>query len=48
MAMVECKDCFRRADARCFQRCICCGAQICDDCASRNFGLCGDCSAIDN
>ena len=44
MAMIECRDCFRLADSRCFQRCSSCGIQICDDCASRNYGLCNDCS----
>ena len=44
MAMMECRDCFRLADSRCFQRCACCGAPLCDDCAMRNHGLCEDCS----
>ena len=47
MAMMECRDCFRRADARSFQRCACCGALICDDCATRNNGCCADCAAAD-
>ena len=44
MAMMECSDCFRLADSRCFQRCVNCGAPLCDDCASRNHGLCEDCA----
>ena len=47
MAMMECQDCFRRADARSFQHCVHCGAPICDDCASRNNGCCADCAAED-
>ena len=44
MAMMECRDCFRLADARCFQRCQRCGAPLCDDCANRNRGCCEDCA----
>ena len=47
MAMMECRDCFRRADARSFQHCVRCGVPICDDCAARNNGCCADCAAED-
>lgn len=43
MAMMECSCCHRLADSRSFQRCCDCGAPLCDDCASRNDGLCNDC-----
>ena len=43
MAMMECKDCFRLADSRCFQHCVHCGVPLCDDCASKNRGVCEDC-----
>jgi len=44
MAMMECRDCFRLADSRCFQRCVHCGMPLCDDCASKNRCVCEDCS----
>lgn len=47
MAMMECRDCFRLADSRCFQRCASCGAALCDDCAGRSSCLCGDCREPD-
>lgn len=43
MAMMECKNCHRIADSRCFRSCVDCGAPLCDDCANAASGLCGDC-----
>ena len=43
MAMMECRDCFRLADSRCFRRCTGCGAPLCDDCADRNMCMCEEC-----
>lgn len=43
MAMMECKNCHRIADSRCFQTCVDCGAPLCDDCANTGRGRCGDC-----
>lgn len=43
MAMMECKNCHRIADSRCFRTCVDCGAPLCDDCANAGAGLCGDC-----
>lgn len=47
MAMMECRDCFRLADPRSFQRCVNCGSLLCDDCAIRNHGFCEDCSELE-
>ena len=43
MSMMECKNCHRIADARCFRACSDCGAPLCDDCANEYAGLCRDC-----
>ena len=48
MAMMECKNCHRIADSRCFQRCTDCGAPLCDDCANSYEGLCRDCETNDD
>lgn len=47
MAMMECKNCHRLADARCFRLCGDCGAPLCDDCANEHEGLCRDCEGRD-
>ena len=44
MSMMECSVCHSRADARQFQRCVDCGAALCDDCAERYGGMCMDCA----
>ena len=43
MAMMECRSCHRRMDARSFRTCCDCGAPLCDDCASQHDSLCPDC-----
>ena len=43
MSMMECRNCHRLADARCFRLCSDCGAPLCDDCANEHEGLCRDC-----
>ena len=43
MSMMECKNCHRLADSRCFRMCLDCGAPLCDDCANASDGRCGDC-----
>lgn len=43
MAMMECMNCHRMADSRCFRMCNDCGAPLCDDCANERKGLCPDC-----
>ena len=45
--MRECRDCFRLQDFRSFQKCVGCGALLCDDCAMRSHGYCEDCSEAD-
>ncbi len=47
MSMMECKNCHRIADSRCFQTCSDCGAPLCDDCANEHEGLCHDCDDHD-
>ena len=43
MSMMECKNCHRMADARCFRLCADCGAPLCDDCANASEGRCREC-----
>lgn len=43
MAMMECMNCHRMADSRCFRMCNDCGAPLCDDCANERKGLCPNC-----
>lgn len=43
MAMMECRNCHRVADARRFRACAGCGAPLCDDCANENRNRCFDC-----